>query len=198
MRLLSIDGAHHLLAFFNRVHDGLLHVGVLAGMHRINEHLLMPVVGAADDDRIDILAVEQLVVIEVGFGIRAGNLQCLVASRSVNVADGHQINRGIILEELHQVLAAPTGAHGADTDLVIRAQHARRRQTAEHGRRGARHGCLLQEISSSNSCFFCHELAPPYGFRSQDSGVRSRVRIPIPKSSPHPILSADPRGGRTN
>ena len=47
------------LALFDRQREGLLAVDVLAGLQSIDGDLRVPVVGSADGDHIDVLAVER-------------------------------------------------------------------------------------------------------------------------------------------
>ena len=100
------DRPHHLSAFVDRVHDGLLAVDVLAGADRVHQHGLVPVVWRADDHRVHVLQIQHLAVIDVGFGVGARDPEREVAMRLVDVADGHDLGRRNRLKQRHEVLRA--------------------------------------------------------------------------------------------
>jgi len=65
------------------------------------------VVRAADEDGVDVLAVEHLAVVEVRLGTRRGTLQGFLAVRPVDVAHGDDLGRGSLVEEPPNVSRAP-------------------------------------------------------------------------------------------
>ena len=73
--LAGVHGAHHFHSLFNGMHDGLFDISVLAGIHRVNQHLLVPVVGAANQHGVDILAVQNFMIVGVSLGAGAGDFQ---------------------------------------------------------------------------------------------------------------------------
>ena len=58
-----------LLPLVDRERERLLAVDVLAGLHGVDADLGVPVVGRADDDGVDVLAVEDLAVVLVDVGL---------------------------------------------------------------------------------------------------------------------------------
>ena len=54
------DGFTHALGGGHRGGPAFLAIDILAGGDRIEKHLFMPVVGCADDDRLDLRIIEQV------------------------------------------------------------------------------------------------------------------------------------------
>ena len=150
------DRPHHLSAFVDRVHDGLLAVDVLAGADRVHQHGLVPVVGRADDDRVHVLQVQGLTIIEAGLGVRPRDPERLVPMRLVDVADADDFGRRDALEQGHEVLRALARPQHADPDAVIRAQHARWRKSARKRQPGAGRRRVLQEFASGKILLIFH------------------------------------------
>jgi len=70
--LLGAGGfGQEFFAFFNRVGDGLFAVDIFAGGYGVEDHADVPVVGGADDDRVDIFAVEEYPVVLIGLALRS-------------------------------------------------------------------------------------------------------------------------------
>lgn len=110
----------------------------------------MPAAGAADDHGVDILVVQHLVIVPAGLRVKARDFQCLLAVKGVNVADRDQLDGRDRLEQLHQVLRPAAGAEDAHPDPVIRAQHARGSQAAQHRGARTRNRGALQKLPSRN------------------------------------------------
>ena len=60
-----LDRGHELLAFVDRQRQRLFAIDVLAGLERRQRDLGVPMVGRADRDRFDVLAIEQLAIVLV-------------------------------------------------------------------------------------------------------------------------------------
>ena len=91
-RLLG-DPAEHL-ALVDRQRQRLLAVDVLARLHGVDADLGVPVVGRADDDGVDVLAVEELAVVLVDVGLPFADVLVSLARsacRLVDVADGEEV-----------------------------------------------------------------------------------------------------------
>src|SRR5262249_40300534 len=70
-------------------------VDVLAGLHGVNADLGVPVVGRADDDGVDVAAVEQLAVVLAHVGLLLADVPVvpgLLGVLPVDVADGQDID----------------------------------------------------------------------------------------------------------
>ena len=109
-------------ALVERVGDRLLEVHVLAGRDRVRGHLQVPVVGAPDQDRVDVLVLEDAAVVGVLRRRRAGDLRRLEHPGLVDVAHRHHLAAGQVLQQAHEVAGAPAGADHADADAVVRAE----------------------------------------------------------------------------
>ena len=55
-----LRGGHHLDAVLRAVRHRLLAINVLAGIHRVHHHLLVPVVRHRRDDAVDVLVVQRV------------------------------------------------------------------------------------------------------------------------------------------
>ena len=149
MRWLAVHDAHHLHSLFNGMHDGLFDIGVLAGIHGVDQHLFVPVVRAANQDGINILAVKNFVIVRVSLGAWAGDFQGFGAGGRVDIADGHELDAGTFLKQLHDVASAMPASQHADANAVVRAQHPRRRQIRPARLRRRRQGPCPSEIPAA-------------------------------------------------
>ena len=61
----------HALGVVHRERHRLFLVDVLAGAERGDEMLAVQMLRRGDQDRVDVLVVEQVAVIEIGLGVRA-------------------------------------------------------------------------------------------------------------------------------
>ena len=138
----------------------LLQVDVLAGTGRGNRDGRVPVVGRADDDRVDVAVGEQFAVVGVpGHAVvrLAAALRVLAVDQhlgvldaaGVEIADGHDAGLRELPEARHVVTARDAAdADGADGDLVarrLRAEHRGRHDAGEACGRGRDHGRCFQE-----------------------------------------------------
>ena len=53
------------LAFIDRQRERLFAIDILAGFHRLNRYLRVPMVRRSDHDRIDIFAIENLAIVAI-------------------------------------------------------------------------------------------------------------------------------------
>ena len=135
--LRGFDDPDHLGAFGDRVRDRLLDVDVLAGGDGVERHRLVPVIGRADHDRVDLAVVEDPAVVGHLRGRGPGDLGGLKQPRLVDVADGDHLVAGELLEQRHQPAGAAAGADHADADSVVRALGSETSATGgEHEPRG--------------------------------------------------------------
>ena len=110
------------VALLERVRDGLLQVDVLARRDCVGRHLQVPVVGAPDHDRVDVLVVQDASVVGVLRRPGPRDLGRLEHARLVDVAHRDELAAGQLLEQAHQVPRAAAGADDADPDAVVGAE----------------------------------------------------------------------------
>jgi len=87
----AISGALRLnygRAVVDMLHHGLFAIDVFAGIHGRNRDFAVPVIGGADDDGVDIFAVEDLLVMPGGEDLRAINLLHVGEAAVVAIAGG--------------------------------------------------------------------------------------------------------------
>ena len=107
--------AQHGLGFHETVRNGLLAIDVLARLAGGNEGDGMPVIGCADNDRVDVLLLQQLAEVLDLLGRRPASVDdigCRVVQvRCVHVADGGHFDP---LEPHQLLLVCPAHAAAAD------------------------------------------------------------------------------------
>ena len=117
--LVPILGLDDRRALGRVVRQRLLDVDVLAGVAGVDRHRHVPVVGAADQDGVDVLAVEELAIVLGRDRLGIGELLGVVEVGVVDVADGRDPDAGNLGQRLHQVLAAPARAQAGDRERVV-------------------------------------------------------------------------------
>ena len=125
------DGAAavHRVAMEQRLDDvfraGLLAIDVFTGLGGKHRHLAVPVGSGGDQDCIDILAGEQVVEVAVG-GARGGAVVCIdqvfdpVSSLFLDIADGGELDVGLLEEAAEVVLAPAADPDSPDHDSLAR------------------------------------------------------------------------------
>ena len=76
MRLFALRGLDHLRPVGVEMDHRLLAIDVFAGLHGVDGDLLVPVVGRADDDGIDVFAFQNLGVVAGGEDDRRPRVPC--------------------------------------------------------------------------------------------------------------------------
>ena len=109
----------HLRAVLVEVDHRLFAVDVLAGLHGVDRGLLVPVVGGADDDGVDVLAGQDLVVVAGGEDVVAPEFLGAREAAVVAVGDGHQLDAGHLDGGLGVELPLAAGADESDLDVVV-------------------------------------------------------------------------------
>ena len=148
-----MDGVAERPAFRDRERRGLLQIHVLAGLDRMDGDDSVPVIGRADDDRVDVLVREQFLVVAVrgdAVVLLPGLLAVILVDQragvlgtmAVEIADGHD-SRGLVFPDPRQIVHArnPSVADGADVDAIggrERPEHGRRHDRRESGQDGCR------------------------------------------------------------
>ncbi len=108
----------HPDALVDRVHHRLLAVDVLALFQGVDRHPLVPVVGAGDDHRVDVLPVEDLPVVARRVDVLAELGAALLEAAVVDVGRGDQLDAGHLERRLRVALAHAPGAQEGDADAV--------------------------------------------------------------------------------
>jgi hypothetical protein len=111
------------LALLPPVCHRLLDEHVLAGVHRIERHLLVPVIGDGDDDRLDVLVVEQPPVVAPGAEVGAEDLMGTREVRFVCIGDFHDAGVRDRAGAAEEDLAPDADADDADADTVVGPEH---------------------------------------------------------------------------
>ena len=81
--------------------------------------LLVPVVGRADDHRVNILARQNLVVVAGGEDVVAPEFLAVLQPAVVAVGHGHQLHAGNLHGGLGVALSLPARADQRDLDVIV-------------------------------------------------------------------------------
>ena len=150
--LRRLDHLDHLRALGNRVRDRLLDVDVLSGRHGVERHGLVPVIGRADHDGVDLAIVEDAAVVCDLGGSGPGDLGGLEHARLIHVADGDQLVARQPLQMVHEAACPAACADHPDADSVVRALGLRRRHAGperEPGGSGKECATVADHVSLS-------------------------------------------------
>ena len=114
-------GGDDVVPLGHLVDHGFLAIDGLAGLHRINGHPRVPVVRHADEDGVDIVAVQDLAVVDIHIDILAVDFLGVYATAVVDVGRGDQfdprnLERGVRVDE-----ADDAHADGGDLEAFVRA-----------------------------------------------------------------------------
>ena len=121
-----LDAVADPLRLFDVVGHRFLAVDVLAGVHGVEGHLGVPMLGDGDHDVVDIGVFEQPAVVVVRFS--AGQFRRGVEALLVDVADGDDFGVFRLLDldqTLHVASGVAARADHADVQAVVGADHAR-------------------------------------------------------------------------
>ena len=94
MRLVDCGSLDHLGPFGMGVDHRLLAVHVLAGFHGIDGNLLVPVIGRANDHRVNIFARQDFLVVARGENVVAPELLAVLETAVVTVGDRDELHPG--------------------------------------------------------------------------------------------------------
>lgn len=106
---------HEFDTLLRRLAEGLFDVDILAGGERVEDHSVMPMLGRGDEDGLDFLVVEELLVVPIGFG-SFGFGEGGFEMGFIDVADGGDLDGGVLLEDSHDEGAAAAGADDAEVE----------------------------------------------------------------------------------
>ena len=87
-------GGDDVRPFVDAADHRLLAVDGLAGLHGVDRHPGVPVVGNADQDRVDVLAGEDLAIVDIGLDLVAEDFLGMGAPAFVQVGGGDQLDAG--------------------------------------------------------------------------------------------------------
>ena len=123
MRLYLRAASMAIGPFADRVAERLFQVDVLAGAAGGDHRQHVPLLVGGDDDRVDVLVLEQLAVVAVGGdAVAAGEFAALSEVLGVHVADGGESSSGQAEESGNeQAAAARAAADQAQIDGVVGA-----------------------------------------------------------------------------
>ena len=82
-------------AFLHRVRHGLLNIHIFAALHGCQRDRCVPVVGGRDEDCVNILALQNFLMMNVGLGA-GGLLRGHVEALLVNVAKSNDLDVGLV------------------------------------------------------------------------------------------------------
>jgi hypothetical protein len=122
----------HLAAFPYLVRCGFFDIDVFARLAGPDGDKRMPMVGRRGGDRVDLLVLQKLANVGVGFEL---DVVLLIKTCSlffeviaVNITDSHQPNALALLAEiLHVAATLAADTDDGDANVIISAEHARRR-----------------------------------------------------------------------
>jgi hypothetical protein len=128
------DGLDHAAALFERMGHGLFEVDVFAGVEGGEQTGSVLVIGRGYDDGVDAALRQQVVIVQIGFGLRGiVRGQCHIGL--VDFGHGHAFGAQL-LEIAVEIAAAPSGADQPVGDAIVGAPGAARNEQ-RRGQRGA-------------------------------------------------------------
>ena len=98
----------------------LFAINIFAGLHRIHRNLLVPMVGGADDDGVDIFALQDLGVVAGGKEIVAPEFLAVLEPAVVTIRHGNELHPRNLQRNLGISLALAAGADQCDLNMIIR------------------------------------------------------------------------------
>ena len=98
----------------------LFEVDVLAGFHRVDGGVFMPVVGGGDDDGVNVFAGKNLAIVAGGKDIVAPELPGVGEPAVVAVGDSDQFHPWNLQRVASVTLALDSGADEGELDHVVR------------------------------------------------------------------------------
>src|ERR1700739_794404 len=96
-----------------------LTVDVLAGYHGVDGNLLVPVVGRADDHRVDIFARQDFLVVAGGENVVAPEFLAVFETAVVTVGYGNQLHAWDLNRGSRVSLALNAGSNQGKLDVIV-------------------------------------------------------------------------------
>ena len=124
------------------VDHGLLAVNILAGIHGVDGDLLMPVIGRADDDGVDVGASKNFLVVAGSEDVVAPEFLAVLQASVVTVGGGDEFHAGDLNGDPRVSLPLAAGANEGDLDVIVGGEAGSRRIVGcERDHFGAEPGC---------------------------------------------------------
>ena len=114
----TLSGAVEIARLVPVAAHRLLAVDILTGFQGVDTHAGMPVVRCGDPDAVDVVPGEQIAIVEVGSGA-AGDVTGAFPPRSVDVANGSDLDRRVVDQIAKVVGSLVADADHADGDPVV-------------------------------------------------------------------------------
>ena len=145
------DCLDHLLTFPDGVGKRLFLIDILPGFDGVNEVTMMPVVGAGDDHRVDVAALEKLPIVLVRIRFSAGNLLCLLCAEIRHIRDGRD---GFAEPQQMPDVVLPSAADADDAHADLLSGPENRPNKWRRHRRQSRRRPLCRFRQKTPSCHF--------------------------------------------
>ena len=117
--LVFVLSPNYGVALAEFMRQGLLHVHILAAVASVHRHGHVPVIRRADQNRIDVAACQEFVVVPRHEGTATGDLLCLLDRFVPNVANRCDPRAGHFCQIGHQSPTPTTGADAPDVQGFI-------------------------------------------------------------------------------
>ncbi|SVA80212.1 uncharacterized protein METZ01_LOCUS133066 [marine metagenome] len=114
---LSLDQG---CSFFYSLDHWLLNINILSGFHRFNGNLTVPVVGSANNDRIDILPGQEFPIVPGSFKVRSESFLYMDKPPVIDISGCHQLDTWGPQGRLSVALSLPTCANQCNLNTVVR------------------------------------------------------------------------------
>ena len=115
-RVCSLD---HLRPVGIQMDHRLLAINILAGFHCVHGDLLVPMVGRADDDGVDVFALQNLAVVAGGKDVIAPEFLAVLEAAVVAIRHGNELHAGNLQRNLGISLALTAGADQRDLNMIV-------------------------------------------------------------------------------
>src|SRR5262249_46609138 len=113
---------YRALAFRQFMRQRLFDIYIFARSTSIDGNWHVPVIGRADQYRIDIFAIQQAAIVLSGESARLSQLGALSKVKVPHIANRDDLHARNRRQRLHQSSAAASGANASDGDRVVRGE----------------------------------------------------------------------------
>ncbi len=143
--------------------EGLFDVDILSRFAAVDGHWHVPVVGAADQHGVDVLAIEDLAIMLGGESLGIGQLLRGVQVRVINVADGGDPDAGNLRKRFHQHPAPEAGGDAAHGHGVVGREPERPFHSGRGTERRSANAPDAFEKCAPSTGSSCHVASPKPG-----------------------------------
>jgi pyruvate dehydrogenase (quinone) len=151
-------------------HQALLAEHVAARLQHIRSDVVMREERREDEHRIQIFAIQQIVVIAISSGVVANGLNAVRERRGPNIAKGQAFSRVNLFQVLQQITAAAARANDAILHLIVGCFDFLNEGSGSH-RGGC--ACRLDQVAAGEIVILCHEETPMIAIVSEPRRVRA-------------------------